>query len=79
MTLVGVVLFRALSMGGYDFVKGEMEMTNNAPLYKRFLVAQVVSVTAGTICYPIDTVRRKLMMQAGAKVKHYESSVQCIR
>jgi solute carrier family 25 (adenine nucleotide translocator) protein 4/5/6/31 len=79
VALFGIVLFRALSMGGYDFVKGEMEISNSAPLYRRFLAAQLVSVAAGTICYPIDTVRRKLMMQAGSKKKLYDSTYDCVK
>ncbi|GMH62273.1 hypothetical protein TrRE_jg2138 [Triparma retinervis] len=79
VALFGIVLFRALSMGGYDFVKGEMEISNSAPLYRRFVAAQLVSVAAGTICYPIDTVRRKLMMQAGSKKKLYDSAQGCVK
>ena len=30
---------------------------------ERFLAAQIVSVVAGTACYPIDSIRRRLMMQ----------------
>ena len=35
---------------------------------ERFGIAQIVSITAGTICYPIDSVRRRLMMQAGRPI-----------
>eukprot|EP00751_Fragilariopsis_kerguelensis_P040339 CAMPEP_0171018202 /NCGR_PEP_ID=MMETSP0736-20130129/28106_1 /TAXON_ID=186038 /ORGANISM="Fragilariopsis kerguelensis, Strain L26-C5" /LENGTH=318 /DNA_ID=CAMNT_0011454621 /DNA_START=344 /DNA_END=1296 /DNA_ORIENTATION=+ len=31
----------------------------NISLLERYLMAQVVSITAGTVCYPIDSVRRR--------------------
>jgi len=34
-------------------------------MLERYLLAQMVSITAGTVCYPIDSVRRRFMMQAG--------------
>ena len=48
---------------------------------ERFLAAQIVSLTAGTACYPIDSVRRRLMMQAGLPVEQrlYKNSLDCIR
>eukprot|EP01083_Nonionella_stella_P010282 29338_1 len=48
---------------------------------ERFAVAQTVSVVAGTICYPIDSVRRRLMMQAGHPVdmRKYSNSIHAFR
>jgi solute carrier family 25 (adenine nucleotide translocator) protein 4/5/6/31 len=46
---------------------------------ERFVLAQVVSLSAGTVCYPIDSVRRRMMMQAGKAIdeRKYVSSIQC--
>mmetsp|Transcript_7550 Transcript_7550/g.8137 ORF Transcript_7550/g.8137 Transcript_7550/m.8137 type:complete len:92 (+) Transcript_7550:683-958(+) len=43
-------------------------------MLERYLLAQFVSITAGTVCYPIDSVRRRLMMQAGRPhpERHYQ-------
>ena len=78
IALGGVVLYRALHLGGYDACKTEVlhrrhvnsqERSNvkdeSLTMPERFAIAQVVSIVAGTICYPIDSVRRRLMMQAG--------------
>eukprot|EP00592_Proboscia_alata_P016245 CAMPEP_0194393172 /NCGR_PEP_ID=MMETSP0174-20130528/123151_1 /TAXON_ID=216777 /ORGANISM="Proboscia alata, Strain PI-D3" /LENGTH=318 /DNA_ID=CAMNT_0039188829 /DNA_START=375 /DNA_END=1331 /DNA_ORIENTATION=+ len=80
IAVAGVVLYRALHLGGYDAVKTELSSrkpqddhdaaATNLSWGERFLAAQIVSLVAGTICYPIDTVRRRLMMQAG--VPHSE-------
>mmetsp|Transcript_9358 Transcript_9358/g.16975 ORF Transcript_9358/g.16975 Transcript_9358/m.16975 type:complete len:322 (-) Transcript_9358:80-1045(-) len=80
--LGGVVLFRALHLGGYDFLKAEMGRRDEKnKVWKRFLLAQVVSITSGTICYPIDTVRRRLMMEAGKKEGKvmYRGGLDCFR
>ena len=41
------------------------------------LLAQAVSVLAGTAVYPVDSVRRRLMMQSGSKSKLYVTPMQC--
>lgn len=149
IALAGVVLYRALHLGGYDAVKTEIASRRNnnrnnnhdhnnihhpnnhhnnnqkepqpfdrkekylitttkkqtnkdtnaasavappapAPassdepdltLGQRFVVAQIVSITAGTICYPIDTVRRRLMMQAGVPIsdRPYRNAMEAFR
>lgn len=78
IALSGVVVYRALHLGGFDACKTELlyrrEMTKTSTansdnktitMWERVAIAQIVSIVAGTICYPIDSVRRRLMMQAG--------------
>ena len=104
IALAGVVLYRALHLGGYDAVKTEIlhrrghsigitgaqqgntnDSKNNTAagltMGERFLAAQIVSLTAGTACYPIDSVRRRLMMQAGLPIEKriYKNSLDCFR
>ena len=87
IALSGSVLYRLLFFGGYDALKSEVqdikakrevaEMTWT----ERFALAQIVTLTAGTICYPIDSVRRRLMMQAGKPMEQrkYRNSFNCFR
>mmetsp|Transcript_12291 Transcript_12291/g.26037 ORF Transcript_12291/g.26037 Transcript_12291/m.26037 type:complete len:179 (-) Transcript_12291:140-676(-) len=97
IALTGVVIYRALHLGGYDACKTELlhrrgigsaSRTQNDPknelaitIGERFAIAQIVSITAGTVCYPIDSVRRRLMMQAGQQVneRRYTNSVDAFR
>lgn len=115
IALVGVFLYRALHLGGYDAVKIEIlhsrgyrsvapgdfhvqnmiiQCTNQnnckdsrsisssgLTIGERFLAAQFVSVVAGTVCYPIDSIRRRLMMQAGLSQgdRFYANSFDCFR
>jgi solute carrier family 25 (adenine nucleotide translocator) protein 4/5/6/31 len=43
------------------------------------LIAQCVTTAAGIISYPFDTVRRRIMMQAGRKDKLYFGTLDCWR
>lgn len=40
---------------------------------------QLCIITSSIICYPLDTVRRRLMMESGKKVKLYDNSIDCWR
>lgn len=95
VALCGVILYRALHLGGYDACKNEL--SNYRRLQKnfsnedsvtpiltfgdRFVVAQIVSIVAGTLCYPIDSVRRRMMMQAGNVQENrlYSNSMHAFR
>ena len=95
IALGGVVIYRALHLGGYDALKyelarmhvhGDLFLENDdaftvLPFWKRFLAAQTVTLIAGTICYPIDSVRRRLMMQAciAKEERQYKGSFDCFR
>lgn len=81
-------------MGGYDALKTEYLHINHQKrvqdsrnsqivlnMYERFAIAQFVSIIAGVICYPIDSVKRRFMMQAG-QPKHqrrYQNSIHAFR
>merc|ERR1712079_384226 len=46
-------------------------------LFRRsFLLGWAVTVTAGLMSYPIDTIRRRMMMTSGGGVK-YKGSIDC--
>ena len=51
----------------------------DAGIIFKWFVAQVVTVSAGVISYPLDTVRRRLMMQSGRPVEEmvYKGTLDC--
>lgn len=63
----------------------KLTLSNGFPLSQdssflaKFVVAQVVTNAAGIISYPFDTVRRRLMMQAGGKEKLYNGTIDAFR
>jgi len=57
----------------------------NASFIIKFLYAMNVTAVAGLISYPLDTVRRRLMMQSGRKGKDgkkeilYNGTIDCFK
>lgn len=78
ISVLGIFVYRALYFGGYDagkkFFLGE---DVNIPFWKRYLFAQIVTTGSETLSYPIDTIRRRLMMQAGKKDHLYNGTLDC--
>ncbi|KAJ0446216.1 putative mitochondrial carrier protein [Helianthus annuus] len=78
-SLQGMVVHRGLYFGGFDTMKEKM--SKNTPsevaLWKRWIVAQAVTTSAGLLSYPLDTVRRRMMMQSGIERPMYRSTLDC--
>ena len=53
-------------------------LDDSAPWLHTFFLGWVVTVLSGITAYPIDTVKRRMMMTSGEKVK-YSGSVDCFR
>jgi solute carrier family 25 (adenine nucleotide translocator) protein 4/5/6/31 len=74
----GIIVYRAAFFGGYDTLRDiALRDPKNAPVWQKWLVAQTVTTMAGMISYPFDTVRRRMMMQAGRKDILYTSTLDC--
>ena len=61
--------------GLYDTLK-PLLLGDDAGVGISFLLGWAVTVTAGLMSYPIDTVRRRMMMTSGGGVK-YKGSMDC--
>ncbi|ORX74653.1 mitochondrial substrate carrier family protein ancA [Linderina pennispora] len=80
MSVAGIIVYRAAYFGGYDTLKQVVFGNNKNPnFFASWLVAQTVTVVAGLISYPLDTVRRRLMMQSGRAEKLYSGPFDCLR
>jgi solute carrier family 25 (adenine nucleotide translocator) protein 4/5/6/31 len=74
----GIIVYRAAFFGGYDTLRDVMLADpKNAPVWQKWLVAQTVTTLAGIVSYPFDTVRRRMMMQAGRSDILYKSTAHC--
>ncbi|XP_059274891.1 probable ADP,ATP carrier protein At5g56450 [Lycium ferocissimum] len=80
-SLHGMIVHRGLYFGGFDTIKDRMAENSEAdvPLWKRWVVAQAVTTSAGLFSYPLDTVRRRMMMQSGLEKPMYRSTFDCWR
>ena len=63
--------------GLYDTLK-PLVLGADAGVTLSFLLGWAVTVTAGLMSYPIDTVRRRMMMTSGGAAK-YKGSLDCFQ
>ncbi|KAJ6036530.1 ADP/ATP carrier protein [Penicillium herquei] len=78
-SVLGIVVYRGLYFGMYDSIKpvllvGPLE----GSFLASFLLGWTVTTGAGVASYPLDTVRRRMMMTSGEAVK-YSSSMDAAR
>ena len=78
-SVVGIVVYRGLYFGMYDSLKpvvltGALE----GNFLASFLLGWTVTTGAGIASYPLDTVRRRMMMTSGEAVK-YKSSMDAFQ
>jgi len=72
-SVVGIIVYRGLYFGVYDSLKpvvlvGALE----GNFFASFLLGWSVTIGAGLASYPLDTIRRRMMMTSGSAV-HYKS------
>lgn len=78
ISCVGIVVYRGLYFGIYDSVKPILPNNLADNLMANFLLGWCITVGAGLASYPIDTIRRRMMMTSGEAVK-YNGSIDCAR
>jgi len=75
ISCVGIIVYRGCYFGFYDTLK-PIVLGDNAGLMASFALGYVVTISAGLVSYPIDTIRRRMMMTSGQAVK-YNGSIDC--
>ncbi|CCE85895.1 Piso0_005532 [Millerozyma farinosa CBS 7064] len=78
-SVVGIIVYRGLYFGLYDSLKpvvlvGPLE----GSFIASFLLGWVVTTGASTASYPLDSVRRRMMMTSGQAVK-YSGAFDCFK
>lgn len=79
VSVTGIVVYRGCYFGFYDTLKplvlvGGMKDS----FFASFLLGWGITIGAGLASYPLDTVRRRMMMTSGEATK-YKSSFDCAR
>lgn len=74
ISCVGIIVYRGFYFGLYDTIKDAIDP--NAGFLKSFGLGYLVTVSAGLLSYPVDTIRRRMMMKSGEAVK-YKGSLDC--
>jgi len=75
ISCVGIIVYRGCYFGFYDSLKPIL-LGEDAGVLSSFCLGYAVTVTSGLISYPIDTIRRRMMMTSGQAVK-YKGSIDC--
>jgi solute carrier family 25 (adenine nucleotide translocator) protein 4/5/6/31 len=75
ISCVGIIVYRGCYFGFYDTLK-PIVLGPDAGVALSFCLGYGVTVTSGLISYPIDTIRRRMMMTSGQAVK-YKNSMDC--
>jgi len=75
ISCVGIFIYRGMYFGLYDSLKPIL-LGADASVLMSFLLGWGVTIFSGLMSYPIDTVRRRMMMTSGSAVK-YKGSVDC--
>mmetsp|Transcript_10781 Transcript_10781/g.18015 ORF Transcript_10781/g.18015 Transcript_10781/m.18015 type:complete len:326 (-) Transcript_10781:38-1015(-) len=69
ISFVGIFVYRGFYFGLYDTIMPLIPKDSNN-LFVKFTVGYAVTVVAGILSYPIDTIRRRMMMTSGGGVKY---------
>lgn len=77
ISCVGIFVYRGFYFGLYDTLK-PMVLGEDAGFLLSFCLGYGVTVSAGLCSYPIDTIRRRMMMTSGTGVK-YNGAIDCGR
>jgi len=74
ISCVGIIIYRGLYFGLYDSIKPVVAATFGDSFFVSFLLGWAITIGAGLASYPIDTVRRRMMMTSGEAVKYKSSA-----
>merc|ERR1712087_280177 len=77
ISCVGIFVYRGMYFGLYDSLKPILLGQDGSALLSFFL-GWAVTIVSGLMSYPIDTVRRRMMMTAGTGTK-YNGSFDCFQ
>jgi len=75
-SLIGIGLYRALYFGLFDIARSSFD--KNTTMIQKYFVAQGITLLAGGITYPLETIRKRLSMQAGRPTLMYTGIVDCV-
>eukprot|EP00043_Microstomoeca_roanoka_P026480 m.11714 g.11714 ORF g.11714 m.11714 type:complete len:321 (+) comp6638_c1_seq1:342-1304(+) len=76
ISCVGIIVYRGFYFGLYDSFKPLLGEELSKNFIATFALGYAVTVLAGLASYPLDTIRRRMMMTSGEAVK-YKSSMHC--
>lgn len=73
-----MIFYRGFYFGIYDSLRPLIPKQKEENMLLTFSIGYISTIASGSISYPLDTVRRRMMMTSGEKAK-FTSSIQCIQ
>jgi len=73
ISCVGIIVYRGLYFGLFDSLKPALPENLRGNFLATFLLGWGVTIGAGLASYPLDTIRRRMMMTSGEAVKYRSS------
>jgi len=79
VSIIGIFTYRAAYFGGYDSLKSKLKPDSS--FFFKWAVAQFVTVFSGVMFYPLDTIRRRVMIESGKPENEmmYKNARDCVR
>merc|ERR1711988_1704019 len=74
ISAVGIFIYRGMYFGMFDTLKPMLIGGKDSSVATSFLLGWAVTVTAGLMSYPIDTIRRRMISGGGVA---YKGSIDC--
>lgn len=81
VSLIGAFPYEGIRFGVYDILKSKY-IVHDSPIYYNVAVGAISGLTAATLMYPNDTVRRRLQLQRKGRLpgaEHYTSGWDCYK
>mmetsp|Transcript_12595 Transcript_12595/g.18884 ORF Transcript_12595/g.18884 Transcript_12595/m.18884 type:complete len:307 (-) Transcript_12595:51-971(-) len=83
ISVMGIIPYRAVYFGGFDFLK-MVFLKDDSSFWMKWGVSQGNTIIAQYITYPIDTIRRYLMVsgkvdKSGKKAREFKGTLDCAR
>jgi len=79
VSCVGIVVYRGFYFGMYDSIKPILPEELRKSFLATFLLGWAVTIAAGLASYPLDTIRRRMMMKSGEADKYKSSMDAAVR
>ena len=84
ISVAGIIPYRAVYFGGYDTLKRIFKIDNNTSFFFKWLVSQSNTIFAQFLTYPIDTIRRVMMLAGkvskdGTKNPEFKSTLDATK
>lgn len=74
-----IFLYRGMFFGFYDTGKSLIPDFKHMSFWQKYLFAQAVTIVSEFLVYPFDTIRRRMMMNAGLEKKLFQNSWDCYK